>query len=306
MLQNPSALLMVRPRSFGFNSQTAFSNAFQRSGDEAPEIILARAQREFDLMVESLRGHHIEVWVADDTETPAKPDAIFPNNWVSFHEDGRVVLYPMEAVNRRYERRLDIIQWLREKFDIREVLDESSFELQDRFLEGTGSLVFDHPNRIAYACRSSRTDEGLAERICELLGYQLVLFNAVDEGGLPIYHTNVMLCVGSAFAAICLDAIRGENDLDLVLDSFARTGHQVIAISFEQMKAFAGNMIEVNNMTESPYILLSQSAFESLLPGQLDALSKTAEPLPISIPTIERYGGGSVRCMVAGIHLRRK
>jgi hypothetical protein len=268
--------------------------------------VLPRAQAEFDAMADLLLAHQIEVHVVDDTLVPVKPDAIFPNNWVSFHEDGRVILYPMQAPNRRLERRIDVLDWLRKIFVITEVLDESPFEAEGKYLEGTGSLVFDHVNRVAYASRSPRTDEALVNRICQLLQYQPVVFDAVDEEGRPIYHTNVVMCVGTRFAVICLDAIQREADQDAVLDQLARSGHRVVAISYAQMRAFAGNMLEVADMEGQPYVLISQTALASLLPGQVDALSKEAELLPVAVPTIERYGGGSVRCMVAGIHLPRR
>lgn len=304
--QNPNSLLMVRPASFGYNSESAETNAFQVSDENDPVQISRLAVAEFDSMVELLRAHDIDVTVVDDTPTPPKPDAVFPNNWISFHQDGRVILYPMQPPSRRVERRLDIIEWLRKDYVISEVLDESTHEQNQFFLEGTGSLVFDHINRIAYACRSPRTNEELVKRICAHLNYKPIVFNAVDEKGVPIYHTNVMLCVGSKFVVICLDSIHSETDQDAVLDSFATTGHKVVAISYDQMRNFAGNMIEVRDKAGQPYVLMSQAAFDSLLPGQIDAISKFVEPLPIPIPTIERYGGGSVRCMVAGIHLKKR
>lgn len=305
-LQAPLALLMIRPAAFGFNAEAAATNAFQTNDDSDRLEVAQLAIAEFDTMVEVLRDHQIEVMFADDTRTPEKPDALFPNNWISFHADGRVIVYPMQPENRRAERRLDIIEWIRQRFVINEVLDESPHEMKGEFLEGTGSLVFDHVNRITYACHSPRTNEVLVNRISSMLGYKSIVFDAVDEKGVSIYHTNVMLCVGTKFAVVCLDSIRSEADQDHLLDSFATTGHKVIAISYEQMRRFAGNMIEVVDKSGQPYVLMSQTAFESLLPGQLDAISRFAEPLPVAIPTIERYGGGSVRCMVAGIHLPKK
>ncbi len=305
-LQNPKAVLMIRPATFFFNEQTAGTNAFQQQAAANRQQVLAQAQQEFDTMVDQLRAHHIEVFVVADTPEPEKPDAIFPNNWVSFHHDGRVILYPMMAPNRRHERRIDILEWLRQTFIITEVLDESTYEQEGKFLEGTGSLIFDHAHQAVYASRSARTHEELVMRVASLLNYQAVVFDAVDEQGLPIYHTNVMLWVGSGVAVVCLDAVHSEADQDALLDSFARAGHRVVAISYAQMKAFAGNMLEVADADGMPYILLSQTAFNSLLPGQINALSKTAELLPLAVPTIERYGGGSVRCMVAGIHLQKK
>jgi hypothetical protein len=297
---------MIRPAAFGFNPETAVSNSFQKMDSETPSDILKRAQIEFDTMVELLVAHDINVHVIEDTAVPKKPDAIFPNNWISFQPDGVIILYPMHAVNRRSERRADVVEWAQSRFLVKDVVDESPMEAQQRFLEGTGSLIFDHVNKIAYACRSPRTDEALTKDLCGRLGYEPVVFDAVDEKGIPIYHTNVMMCVGTKFAIICLDSIKSEADQDLVLDRFVKTGHKVVAISYSQMESFAGNMIEVEDRDGQLNVLLSQTAFDSLLPGQIDAITKSAELIPISIPTIERYGGGSVRCMVAGIHLNPK
>jgi hypothetical protein len=268
-------------------------------GDE--ETIGKTALQEFDTMVDVLRSNDIDVIVVEDTDQPEKPDAIFPNNWISFHPDGSVVLYPMLAENRRAERNIPVLKELEGHYIIRQTIDLTAFEKENKFLEGTGSIVFDYVNKIAYASRSARTDENVLKDVCQKLGYKPVVFNAVDETGQAIYHTNVLMCVGSKFAVICLDAIPQEDDQENLLESFSTTGHKVIAISYDQMKLFAGNMIEVLSKSGEPFVLLSGKAFYSLLPGQLDALSKFAEPIPLKIPTIEQYGGGSVRCMVAGI-----
>lgn len=298
--QAPSAVLMIRPKSFGFNSQTAATNAFQ-SNANGDDDIGAIALQEFDTMVDMLRSNDIEVIVAEDTDLPQKPDAIFPNNWISFHEDGSVVLYPMFAENRRSERDVPVLKEIEKQFIVRQTIDLSAFEKENKFLEGTGSIVFDYMNKIAYASRSARTNEDVLNNICEKLEYKPIVFDAVDETGQAIYHTNVLMCVGSKFAIICLDSIQREDDQEKLLGSFSQTGHKVIAISYEQMKLFAGNMMEVLSRSGESCVLLSEKAFLSLLPGQLDALSQFAEPIPLKIPTIEQYGGGSVRCMVAGI-----
>ena len=301
--QAPHSLLMVRPLSFSHNSETAASNRFQQSAIGNASAIHEQALLEFDRMVTLLQAHEIDVIVFEDTAEPVKPDAIFPNNWISLHEDGRVVLYPMMAENRRAERRADIVERLKSEFEVKEVFDFSDDEKQGRFLEGTGSLVFDYVNRVAYAARSPRTDEDLARQLCEHLGYRLVAFDSADEQGNAIYHTNVVMCVGSKVAVVCLDAIHSDADQDAVLESFAATGHRVVAISYPQLRSFAGNMMEVKSMTGERFILLSRRAFESLVPGQINALSRDTELLPISVETIETYSGGSVRCMVAGIYL---
>lgn len=299
--QAPSAVLMIRPKSFGFNSQTAATNAFQSSANSDEITISTIAVQEFDTMVDVLRSNDIEVVVVEDTAEPQKPDAIFPNNWISFHHDGSIVLYPMLAENRRAERNISVLKELESFYTIRQMIDLTSFEKENKFLEGTGSIVFDYVNKIAYASRSARTDEDVLKSVCEKLGFKPLVFNAVDEAGQDIYHTNVLMCVGSKFAIVCLDAIQQEDDQEKLLDSFSASGHKVIAISYDQMKLFAGNMMEVLSKSGEPFVLLSEKALLSLLPGQLDALSKFAEPVALKIPTIEHYGGGSVRCMVAGI-----
>lgn len=304
--QQPHALMMIRPVSFGPNSQTSSTNTFQQNPGRQTADATARSQAEFERMVEALSAHEITAHVFDDTASPAKPDAIFPNNWISFHEDGTVVLYPMMTENRRTERRADIIDQLKRDFVVSRVIDLSEAEKQGTYLEGTGSVVFDHGNKTAYACRSPRTHDALVKRLCDELSYKPVIFNAVDENNVAVYHTNVMMCIGAKFAVICLDAVKDENDQDVLLESFSASGKKVIAISFAQMRAFAGNMIEVLTHDHEPVVLLSETAFQSLLPGQVNAISQFAEMLPLQINTIESVGGGSVRCMVAGIHLPRQ
>ncbi len=267
--------------------------------------VSGKALDEFNRMVDSLIAHDIEVIVAEDTVDPAKPDAVFPNNWISFHEDGTVILYPMLAENRRLERTIPVLDILKQKFKIERVVDLSTYENVNQFLEGTGSVVFDYENKIAYANRSARTHELVLNELCKKLDFRPVLFDAVDEAGQPIYHTNVLMCVGSKFVVVCLDAIKKDEDQEILLRSFSDTHHQVIAISYEQVRLFAGNMIEVVTKSNEPVVLISEKAFLSLLPGQLNAITKYAELIPLSIHTIEQYGGGSVRCMVAGIFNRK-
>ncbi len=303
--QAPSSVLMVRPSSFGFNPQTAITNAFQIEQTESLLEVSRKALDEFNTMVDILIAHDVDVIVVDDAADPHKPDAIFPNNWISFHEDGTVILYPMLAENRRLERTIPVIEILKSKFQVSQTVDLSGFEIENQFLEGTGSVVFDYPNRIAYASRSARTHEPILKELCKKINFKPVLFDAVDEADQPIYHTNVLMCIGSKFAVICLDAIKKDEDQEILLQSFADTHHQVVAISYEQLRLFAGNMIEVRTKSDESVILVSEKAFLSLLPGQLDAISKHAELIPVSISTIEQYGGGSVRCMVAGIFLPR-
>lgn len=299
--QAPAALVMVRPKTFGFNPQTADTNTFQRASGEGPGSIQEKALQEFDKMVDLLRSNDVDVLVVDDSTQPVKPDAVFPNNWISFHHDGTVVLYPMLAENRRLERNNPVIDSVARRYQVNNPIDLSGYEKQNRFLEGTGSIVFDYVNKIAYASRSPRTDETVLHDLANKLGFKSIVFDAVDEHGQPVYHTNVLLCIGTGFVILCLDAIRKDEDQEELLASFASTHHQVIAISFAQMKQFAGNMLEIKSKTGELFILMSQRAYHSLLPGQLDALTTFADPVPVNIPTIEDHGGGSVRCMVAGI-----
>jgi hypothetical protein len=302
-MQAPSAVIMVRPASFGFNNQTAETNAFQ-SVALAPDLS-NKVLVEFDTMVDKLQAHDIEVIVVNDTAQPPKPDAIFPNNWISFHADGTVALYPMLAENRRWERNNPILEIVRLNFNVSRVLDFTHYERSGKFFEGTGSMVCDYVNRIAYASRSARTHEDVFREVCQQLNFKPVLFDAIDEAGLSIYHTNVLMAIGSRVAVVCLDAIKSDADQELLLGSLAETNHQVVAISYAQMRAFAGNMIEVRSTTGSPYMLMSEQAFQSLLPGQANAIARYAELLPLSIATIEQLGGGSVRCMVTGVFNER-
>lgn len=299
--QAPHSIVMIRPNAFGYNRETAASNAFQQWNDESPGVIQQKAVEEFDRMIALLEAHDIEVQVFEDTTL--KPDAVFPNNWISFHEDGTVILYPMQAESRRGEQRTDIPEQLRARYQVTTLVDLSGEANSNRFLEGTGSLVLDYMNRIAYACRSPRTDETLVRQWCEQLHFRPLIFDAVDEQGKPIYHTNVLMCIGQKFAVVCLDAIRSDADQEMILQSFGETGHKVVAISYEQMKLFAGNMLEVQSRNGEPYAVLSDRAFNALLPGQVDAITRYADILPVPINTIETYGGGSVRCMMAANYL---
>lgn len=299
--QAPQAVFMVRPARFGFNSETASSNAFQKAPSTNPEQTAKQARTEFDGVVQSLRQKNIPVVVLEDSTEIIRPDAVFPNNWLSIHADGKAILYPMLSQARRKERRMDFIEQLKQQCAISEIIDFTKSEEEGKIVEGTGSLVFDHPNRLVYASRSDRTDEALTKTIAGRLQYQPVIFHAVDEAGKAIYHTNVLLCVGTGFVVICLDAIP-DPDQEVLLGLFETTNKKVIAISYAQMRAFAGNMLEVLNTQGEPFIVLSQTALDVLLPGQVRALAAFGELLPVSISTIETVGGGSIRCMLVGIH----
>jgi hypothetical protein len=302
MSQSTSHILMIRPINFGFNEETAASNAFQNPNAEKNGV-QEKALNEFDGMVAALCDNGVDVTVIDDTPQPYTPDSIFPNNWVSFHADGGVFLYPMQAENRRLERREDIITDLEDKFKVAHVIDLSRFEHEHRFLEGTGSMVLDRDNKIAYACLSPRTDKDVLNFFCENAGYQPVSFEAVDEKGKAIYHTNVIMCIGSGFAVICLDSIPNPHERITVADSLKSSGKEIIKISFEQVNQFAGNMLEVKNKAGETLIVMSKNAYNALDEEQRPALQKYGKLVYADINTIETNGGGSARCMMAEVHL---
>jgi len=300
--QSTSHILMIRPVNFGFNEQTAESNAFQNKAAQENGVN-EMAQREFDRMVNTLRENGVDVTVVDDTPEPHTPDSIFPNNWVSFHTDGGVFLYPMQAENRRLERREDIIMDLEDNFTVKHVIDLSRFEEEGKFLEGTGSMVLDRENKIAYACISPRTDREVLGLFCEQAGYRSVTFDAVDEKGQAIYHTNVLMCVGCDFAVICLDSIPNPHDRLVVSDSLLSAQKEIVDISFNQMNSFAGNMLEVKNKAGETLIVMSKNAHDALLEEQKSVLKKYGKLIYADINTIETIGGGSARCMMAEVHL---
>ncbi|MGZ5552547.1 MAG: citrulline utilization hydrolase CtlX [Chthoniobacterales bacterium] len=301
-MQSTNAVLMVRPHRFYPNPETAADNAFQRtiSPNESSEISLA-AQTEFDRAVKTLRKAGVIVHVVDDTATPEKPDAVFPNNWFSTHRDGRVVLYPMYSAARRRERRSDVIDELRKHYRITEVIDYSSEEQSGRYLEGTGSLVLDHENKIAYASLSQRTHAEVLRRFCDDFSYRAVTFCSASVDGRAIYHTNVMMCVGTKFALAGLEAIPDEGERTNVRRALESTGHEVIELSAHQIAEFAGNAIELHNDQEK-LLVVSQRAQAALTDEQRRRIAKYARLLPLGLPTIE-LAGGSARCMIVTIHL---
>jgi hypothetical protein len=298
--QSAPAVLMVRPASFGFNPQTAESNAFQHAVMPLDDEALV----EFDAVAAALRGAGIEVLIAADTAAPPKPDAIFPNNWVSFHHDGTVALYPMLAPNRRAERREEILEFvLREGgFRASRSVDFTHHEAQEKYLEGTGSLVLDREHRVAYACSSPRTDLDVLGDFAQQLDYEVVSFDALDAAGKPVYHTNVLMAVGSRFAVLCAEALPNAGRRAAVLARLQSTGHEVITITHAQMRKFAGNVLELA-APGGPLLVLSRTAFGCLTPSQLMRLEAHATLLPVALPHIETVGGGGVRCMLAEIHL---
>lgn len=305
--QYTSNLMMVRPASFQFNYETAVSNAFQKSLDGLSETeIKQKAIEEFDAYVSKLRANKINVTVIQDTADPAKPDAIFPNNWISMHEDGTAILYPMNTANRRLERRMDILEDLQKSFVINKVRDLSELESKNIFLEGTGSIIFDHIHKIAYACLSPRTDKNAFVSFCEKLQYEAICFTSSDEQNNLVYHTNVMLTIGDTFAVICLESIKTKKEQVLVKEKLENTGHEIIDITFAQMNAFAGNMLQVKNTDDKTFLVMSETAFKSLTASQIAQIEKRTAILSVEIPTIETIGGGSARCMLAEIYFEEK
>ena len=296
---------MVRPASFYNNPLTAASNRFQGKTDASPAQQQADAEHEFDLLAAALTEAGVRVVQIDDTADPETPDAIFPNNWVSTHADGTVVLYPMEAENRRTERRADIIDALADEhgFKVSGVIDLSPHEDSGQYLEGTGSLVLDRVNRIAYACLSSRTHLDALGDFAQRLDYDVVAFDAVDRDGAPIYHTNVMMSVGEDVAIICAESIVRDDQREAVIESLTRTGHEIVELSHDQMDAFAGNMLELRTASGERVIAMSDQARRSLTADQTTTIEAHANIVSAPIDNIESSAGGSVRCMLAEIHL---
>ncbi len=302
---------MIRPLAFRMNEQTAVNNYYQKVLDGLlPATVNAKAQQEFDAFVEKLTAVGVDVTVVDDTLDPNTPDSIFPNNWISFHENGDVALYPMFAENRRHERREEILDLLEEKgFVIHNIIDYTSAEEDGFFLEGTGSLLLDRANAKAYCALSPRADEELFIEFCEDFDYAPVIFEAfqtVDSERKLIYHTNVMMCLGDTFAVICSDCIDDKKERKMVLDNLKENGKEIILITEAQMNNFAGNMLEVRGANDKRYLVMSAAAHQSLTPKQIEQLEKHAEILSSSLDTIEACGGGSARCMMAEIFLPRK
>ena len=298
-------VLMIRPVCFRSNPLTAQSNRFQGKTGLPADAQQAAAAHEFDRLADTLRQAGVDVIVIEDTPLPETPDSIFPNNWISMHGDGRVVLYPMEAENRRTERRVDIVDYLSEKegLSVTEIIDLSSHEQAGHYLEGTGSMVLDRVNRIAYACLSSRTHLDPLGDFAQRMNYTVVAFDAVDREGVPVYHTNVLMNVGEKVAVICDEAIRQDDQRDAVLRQLRDTGHEVINLSYTQLEAFAGNMLELRNSSGERVVAMSQRALDSLDKDQLEAMEANGPIVCAPIDTIEDSAGGSVRCMLAEVHL---
>ena len=308
MKQITNNIMMIEPVSFNYNTETAINNYYQINNTAlSKEEIQKKALKEFKEFVSLLRSKNINVIVFKDTENPKTPDSIFPNNWVSFHIDGEIVLYPMYAKNRRLERRNDIIQKLRDDFIVTKINDFSYYENQELYLEGTGSMILDRENKICYAAISDRTNKNIVNDFCNQLNFKPILFTSnqdVRGKRLAIYHTNVMMCITTNFAIVCLDSIDCNEEKDRVIDILNETKKEIISISEEQTNKFAGNMLEVEG--DKKYLVMSKSAYSCLTENQIKKINKYCEILYSDLSTIEDYGGGSARCMMAEIFLPLK
>lgn len=308
MKQITNNIMMIEPVSFNYNTETAINNYYQINNTAlSKEEIQQKALKEFKEFVSLLRSKNINVIVFKDTENPKTPDSIFPNNWVSFHIDGEIVLYPMYAKNRRLERRNDIIQKLRDDFIVKKINDFSYYENQELYLEGTGSMILDRENKICYAAISDRTNKNIVNDFCNQLNFKPILFTSnqdVRGKRLAIYHTNVMMCITTNFAILCLDSIDCNEEKDRVIDILNETKKEIISISEEQTNKFAGNMLEVEG--DKKYLVMSKSAYSCLTENQIKKINKYCEILYSDLSTIEDYGGGSARCMMAEIFLPLK
>jgi len=306
MNQSPKEIFMVRPVNFMFNKETAVTNHYQDlncSGNDSDYGKIAL--QEFDDAVKTLKDNNIEVTVVQDTPYFIKPDAIFPNNWISVHQTGEVILYPMATSNRRLERRQDLIQWFIDNFKINKIIDLTEHENDDNFLEGTGSIVFDYQSRVAYACESVRTNDKVLTELCNKLNFEKFLMEASDKQGRPIYHTNVFLSVTSTLAVVCLDALN-ENIRQKLVNKFEECGKKIVDISQNQVENLAGNCYEVIGLDGKNKLVISTRAWSSLSQDQKDILSESADIVQCRIDTIEKVGGGGIRCMMAGIFADRK
>ena len=292
---------MIQPVNFGYNAETAVNNAFQVQSSETN--VQQKALKEFNDFVTLLQNNGVDVTVVRDTDLPHTPDSIFPNNWVSFHHDGTLLLYPMYAVNRRAERKEHVLEKIMEKFSVAKKIDLSSYEARNIFLEGTGSMVLDRDNRIAYACLSPRTDETVLADFCRQMNYKPVVFDATDGNGQAIYHTNVLMCVADKYVVICLECIADLEQRQFVSETIIKSGKKIIAITLHQMNHFAGNMLQVENDKAEKLLVMSTQAYDSLTTEQAEILKSYNSIIHSPLTTIETNGGGSARCMMAEVHL---
>jgi hypothetical protein len=303
-MQTTSHLLMIKPVAFDFNAETAVNNAFQQQGNR--ENAQQKAEAEFDGFVQRLTDAGVDVTVVQDTPVPHTPDSVFPNNWISFHQDGSIVLYPMYAVNRRAERKQHVLDTIANKFEVTHQIDFTAKEKEDQFLEGTGSMVLDRDQKIAYACLSPRTDKAVFEEWCNKMMYTPCSFYSVDENGGEIYHTNVMMCVADRYVVICLDSIRDKNERQQVIATILNSGKTIIEISYKQMNRFAGNMLQVENTKAERLLVMSSQAYHALTSEQVTQLESYNPIIHSDLSTIESNGGGSARCMLAEVFLPLK
>lgn len=300
-MQHTCHLLMIKPVHFSFNTETAVNNSFQNKSDQSN--VQAKASAEFELFIQVLRSHDIDVTVVEDTPNPHTPDSIFPNNWISFHDDGSICLYPMFATNRRLERKPSVLAAIQQKFSTNHTHDFTKYENDSLFLEGTGSMVLDRNKKIAYACLSPRTNQTVLSKFCQTMQYDGVSFIAVDAAGEPIYHTNVMMCVADEYVVICLDSIINLTEQEMVKKAITHSGKKMIEINFSQMNQFAGNMLQVHNSAGEKFLVMSSQAHSALSAKQIETIQAYNKIIHSDITTIESNGGGSARCMMAEIFL---
>ena len=302
LAQSTNSVLMIRPRRFYLNPETAADNAFQARLDCAVDSLSTVARKEFDAALQTLRAAGVNVRVFEDTAEPERPDAVFPNNWISTHHDGRIVLFPMYSALRRRERRQDIVGELRKDYRVNEVIDYSAFEEQGCCLEGTGSLVLDHLNKIAYVSLSNRSNPKVIRRFANDFSYESVTFTSIGSDGQPIYHTNVMMCIGTAFALVGLETIRNKAERQQVRARLERSDKDIVELSLDQIANFAGNASELHDTHGEKLLVLSDRAIRALTEEQRARLTRSVRLVPLELSTIE-LGGGSARCMIATIHL---
>jgi len=301
-VQSTDSVLMIRPGRFYPNPETAADNAFQRDANCGPDALALLARKEFDAAVQTLRAAGVNVHVFEDTAKPEKPDAVFPNNWMSTHHDGRIALFPMFSALRRRELRQDIVEELCKQYRVNDVIDYSAFEDEGCCLEGTGSLVLDHLNKIAYVSLSNRSNPKVIQRFADDFDYEPVTFTSTGPNGQPIYHTNVMMCIGTDFAMVGLEMIPKKAERQQVRARLEKSGKEIVELSADQIANFAGNAIELQNESGQKLLVLSSRAARALTEEQREKLTRYARLLPFELPTIE-LGGGSARCMMATIHL---
>ncbi|APW64744.1 amidinotransferase [Poseidonibacter parvus] len=305
LIQSPNTIVMVRPWKFCSNPETSDDNAFQKISSLTKSNTAFNAKEEFNEVVRVLESKTIKVHIFDDFGEKDTPDSVFPNNWFSTHPGGHIAIYPMFSLSRRRERRQDIIEMLKSEYRVQDVIDFSGLEWDNLFLEGTGAMVLDHINRIAYTAKSNRSSEIILERFCSIFHYEPMAFDTEDENGKTVYHTNVMMSIGTKYALICLNMINDDKRRAEVKSRLEESGRVVIDLSFAQINNFAGNTLELTGLNGKKYLVISKVAYESLHSSEIEILSKMVETIPISIPTIE-LAGGSVRCMMAGIHLSKR